>query len=121
MKDRRNRWESCLHMLLPGELRTKKSCRHARKKAGKYYVEKGKCEGCTYWEAWECVPERTVQEIITKDCKKCQYGSRNSDGARMTCDYIGDMGYRRPCKPGDCREAGVFKPRESVRRKQLRA
>lgn len=92
MKDRRNRWESCLHMILPGELRTKKSCPHARKKAGKYYVEKGKCEGCTYWEAWECVPERTVQEIITKDCKKCQYGSRNSDGARMTCDYIGDMG-----------------------------
>lgn len=97
MKDRRNRWESCLHMILPGELRTKKSCPHARKKAGKYYVEKGKCEGCTYWEAWECVPERTVQEIITKDCKKCQYGSRNSDGARMTCDYIGDMGHRRPC------------------------
>lgn len=58
-------------MILPGELRTKKSCPHARKKAGKYYVEKGKCEGCTYWEAWECVPERTVQEIITKDCKKC--------------------------------------------------
>ena len=82
MKDRRNRWESCLHMILPGELRTKKSCPHARKKAGKYYVEKGKCEGCTYWEAWECVPERTVQEIITKDCKKCQYGSRNSDGAK---------------------------------------
>lgn len=121
MKDRRNRWESCLHMLLPGELRTKKSCPHARKKAGKYYAEKEKCEGCTSWKAWECVPERTVQEIITKDCKKCQYGSRKSDGARMTCDYIGDMGHRRPCKPGDCRETGVFKPRESVRRKQLRA
>lgn len=33
MKDRRNRRESCLHMLLPGELRTKKSCPHARKKS----------------------------------------------------------------------------------------
>ena len=68
-----------------------------------------------------CPGKDSVQEIITKDCKKCQYGSRNSDGARMTCDYIGDMGYRRPCKPGDCREVGVFKSRESVRRKQLRA
>lgn len=46
MKDRRNRWESCLHMLLPEELQTKKSCQYARKKAGKYYVKKEKCEGC---------------------------------------------------------------------------
>lgn len=121
MKDRRNRWESCLHMLLPGELRTKKSCPHARKKAGKYYVKKEKCEECTSWKGWEDVPERVVQEIAIQDCKKCQYGSRTSEGAKMTCDYIGDTDHRRPCKPGNCREAGIFKPRDSVRRKHLRA
>lgn len=69
------------------------------------------------------VERRTAADIIKtrkKDCIKCIYlkganGSTLNTSPRSAtntfCDYLAMEGRRRPCRPGECREAGVFSPR----------
>ncbi|MGN0240061.1 MAG: hypothetical protein ACI4CS_00080 [Candidatus Weimeria sp.] len=58
-------------------------------------------------------PEKCL-EVTKRDCIYCEYSSGGCSSAAMgvTCNYILDEGHRRPCFPGDCREAGVFKKRQ---------
>ena len=120
MKDRRNRWESCLHMLTPETMQVKTTCPRAYKKDGTLYTDKESCKTCKAWKGWECKTRREILMIVAKDCSKCFYGSCVMNGDKSTCEYLAVTGHKRPCKPGDCRETGVFEPKKKGRRKQIR-
>lgn len=47
-------------------------------------------------------------------CRKCYYRAQASVGG--TCDYILVEGHRRGCRPEQCIEKGVFRPRDSGRK-----
>lgn len=119
MKDQRNRWESCLHMLTPETMQVKTTCPRAYKKDGTLYTDKESCKTCKAWKGWECKTRREILMIVAKDCSKCFYGSRVMNGDKSTCEYLAVTGHKRPCKPGDCRETGVFEPKKKGRRKQI--
>lgn len=67
---------------------------------------------------------RTVKDILKtrkQDCTKCMYikglkgGCLNRSIALATdtyCDYLTMEKCRRPCRPGECRKAGVFRQRK---------
>lgn len=52
-------------------------------------------------------------------CVKCVYDSRLSTENKYgsTCDYLLKTGHKRPCKPSECVEKGVFTPKKARRKK----
>ena len=59
---------------------------------------------------------KDILKTREKDCRHCAYvagmGERGSV-SNSICNYIGVTEEMRPCLPGKCREAGVFKPRDA--------
>lgn len=60
--------------------------------------------------SWENMTKREIKRIQEKDCKYCKNSIKISS-ADSGCDYLAIHKKRRPCKPGECRAAGVFEPR----------
>lgn len=94
MKDQRNRWESCLHMLVPETMQVKTTCPRAYKKDGTLYTDKESCKTCKAWKGWECKTRREILMIVAKDCSKCFYGSCVMNGDKSTCEYLAVTGHK---------------------------
>ena len=60
--------------------------------------------------SWENMTKREIKRIQEKDCDYCKNSIKVSS-IDSGCDYLARHGKRRPCKPGECRAAGVFEPR----------
>jgi hypothetical protein len=53
-----------------------------------------------------------IYKIKKKDCIHCFYTTgRTTDFKQIICEYLAMAGKMRPCLPGECRAAGVFKER----------
>ena len=66
---------------------------------------------------WRNMTEKDIQEIKTKDCFKCQYYYKGTSSFKGCCNYLELENKRRPCRPGTCREQGVFKGKTRGRKK----
>jgi len=69
---------------------------------------------------WAEMTEAEINRIKKAQCTRCAYSTRSSTTGMndMTCDYIGIVGHRRPCRPDECMERGVFRLRGGARRKK---
>ena len=67
---------------------------------------------------WRNMTEKEIQKIKNKYCTKCVYYANENNIRSIYCDYINKEGKRRPCRPGECKEKGVFKAK-SKRRKTV--
>lgn len=61
--------------------------------------------------------EKDIQKIKDKDCNKCTYYYKGSGVAKGCCNYLELEGRSRPCRPGICREQGVFKAKTRGKKK----
>lgn len=50
-----------------------------------------------------------------EDCKTCTY--RETAGTSSVCSYILMECQRRPCQIGECKQAGIWKPKPKRKRK----
>lgn len=69
---------------------------------------------------WSEVTESEINAVIRKDCAKCRYSAASCTGTKngagmITCIYILITGHMRPCRPGECRETGVFVSKSTKR------
>lgn len=66
-------------------------------------------------EEYRYIKKRTAEDCYRtakKDCLYCKYSNAlnsSKSPTNITCNYICMTGHMRPCLPGKCREAGVFK------------
>ena len=58
---------------------------------------------------WRDMTTKEINAIKTKDCSKCIYFANEQNIHSSHCNYLGEKGKRRPCRPGECKEKGVFK------------
>ena len=66
---------------------------------------------------WRNMTEKEIQAIKSKDCSKCTYYYKGSGLINGCCNYLELKKERRPCRPGTCREQGVFKGKTRGRKK----
>lgn len=59
---------------------------------------------------------QNMREIIFK-AKRVDNGEC---AASSTCDYIDIEGHRRGCSPLECKEKGIFTPRQGSRKRKVR-
>lgn len=65
---------------------------------------------------WAEMTDHDIAVLKHKQCSKCKYFSRLSEGsANSTCDYISIVGHSRGCSPLECKERGIYKPKEKKR------
>ena len=68
-------------------------------------------------ERWKDYTEAEIRETKLENCVSCAYSVKTSTnmsglGTRSTiCDYILQELRIRPCRPEECREKGVWKPK----------
>jgi hypothetical protein len=70
------------------------------------------------YKPWKYMTEADINQIKVKNCCSCAY-SIGPNGVRkdnyvkaLTCNYISDVGHRRPCRPEKCRERGVWRKKK---------
>lgn len=61
--------------------------------------------------SWKDMTEKEIKRIRAKDCDYCKNSIKISS-IESGCDYLARNGKRGPCKPGECRAAGVFEPKK---------
>lgn len=110
MEDIREKWESCLHVLKIEEEKAfaKTTCPGAYEKDGVLLVDKRACYACHSWKGWDSMTEKEIARIRYNDCAHCGFCGGMAMDCKKVCNYISFTGRKRPCKPGDCRAAGVF-------------
>lgn len=69
---------------------------------------------------WSEVTNDEINKVIMRDCRKCRYSAASVTGSKkgntkITCSYILIAGHMRPCRPGQCRESGIFKKKTGKR------
>ncbi len=67
---------------------------------------------------WRNMTEKDIQKIKDKDCNKCTYYYKGSGVTKGCCNYLELEGRSRPCRPGTCREQGVFKSKNQGEEKR---
>ncbi len=65
---------------------------------------------------WRDMTTKEINAIKTKDCSKCIYFANEQNIHSSHCNYLGEKGKRRPCRPGECKEKGVFKAKAKRRK-----
>lgn len=81
--------------------------------------------GRALMKPWSEMTEKEIRKIADRDCAQCKYSSVQTSFKRYgdrkartyTCNYILKTQKKRPCRPGECREAGVFEPKRKNARK----
>ena len=68
-------------------------------------------------KSWSNMTTKEINAIKIKDCSKCIYFTNGQNPHSSYCNYLGEKGKRRPCRPGECREKGVFKAKAKRRKK----
>lgn len=70
---------------------------------------------------WSKITEAEIRKIKRQDCSNCGYSaiifntSKINGSKILTCMYICHTGKRRPCRPGECKKKGVYKPKRRRR------
>lgn len=109
------KWQTCLNVLKYEQDRILlvKRCPGAHKRKGTLVLDIKKCGACTKWRGWQEKTREEIEKIKKEDCKNCAYSlKRNDQNGYISCNYIDITGHRRPCLPGNCRAAGIFKGRK---------
>lgn len=71
----------------------------------------------------KAVENAEIQHRKQTLCAHCAYfPNTNMEKTHhaVSCDYLIITGKRRPCKAGECKEAGVFKEKHSVGKRTFR-
>ena len=108
------KWETCLNILKyePDRILLTHKCPGSHKRKGDLVLDEKKCEDCQQWRGWREKTDKDILKIKMMDCRYCKYSSKmQSASSAITCNYIGITGHQRPCLPGNCRAAGVFRGR----------
>lgn len=71
---------------------------------------------------WSEMTEHDIMILTQKQCRKCKYLSRPNGEcvASSTCDYIDMEGHSRGCSPLECKQKGIFTPRQGSRKRKVR-
>lgn len=88
------------------------------------YWSKGQSRGdgiMNSTKKWSEVTEKEICKIQRDDCRYCKNASvlcvNPSAGKRCVCMYIAYHRQSRTCRPGECRQSGVFAPKSVKRRR----
>lgn len=79
-----------------------------------------KIECADYAKDWAARTDNEIWALKKKQCSKCYYFSV-SKGTHVTvgtCDYILLEGHTRGCSPFECKEKGIFRPRNVKKKKK---
>ena len=70
---------------------------------------------------WDEMSVREIQHLKEKQCKYCDYFSKNNSGGLSfgTCDYILINDRMRGCLPTECVMKGILKRRTGTKRKAV--
>lgn len=60
---------------------------------------------------------KEIRQTILQDCQYCKYSEGGYRDEKI-CNYIGITGKIRPCLPGKCRQAGVWKEKRKTRKRK---
>ena len=77
-------------------------------------------ECADYAKDWATRTDEEIWALKKKQCSKCYYFSV-SKGTHVTvgtCDYILLEGHTRGCSPFECKEKGIFRPRNVKKKKK---
>lgn len=63
---------------------------------------------------WAEMTDTDIIRLKRQQCIKCVYYSQGCSSAQSTgtCEYIKIEGHMRGCSPLECKEKGIFKPKE---------
>lgn len=67
---------------------------------------------------WGEMSVREIQYLKEKQCKYCDYFSKNSSGGISygTCEYITVNEHMRGCLPTECAAKGIFKSKTRIKK-----
>ena len=77
-------------------------------------------ECAEYAKDWATRTDNEIWELKKKQCSKCFYFSvsKGTHVTAGTCDYILLEGHTRGCSPFECKEKGIFRPRNVKKKKK---